>query len=232
MAVKEFFQKHWKPIAVVAAGAVGLYLLMQRSAGGAPSAAGDTSLPPTGPPPQGGQTPPQYFSPAEQVAAELSQGQLMQQQLLANSAASLYGATPAGMDAGGHQEYSYGVGAVSKAWQQVVVGGQQVWEDIYHPGHIITEQQAQQLAPQDHGPYASGANKLTPINLLRSAASTVVGLVASGGPITVGNLFRPSASIKPASSGARSVGTPGIAPTPSYGNSPAAYIPGEIREVH
>lgn len=224
MSATEWLKAHWKPVAIVGAGAVGLYLLMQRQGGSAPADAA-ASLPPTGPPPQGDQTPPQYFSPAEQVAAELSQGQLMQQQLLANSAASLYGATPTGMDAGGHQEYSYGVGAVSKAWQQVVVGGQQVWEDIYHPGHIITEQQAQQLAPQDHGPYASGANALT----LANFGSRLMSNIQQGLQIYAASQGVP-VSLTPQSSGARPVGTPGIAPTPRMGVTPAPGQAGSIME--
>lgn len=228
MSAAAWLREHWKPIAVVGAGALGLYLLMQRQGGGAP-AADSSALPATGPPPQGDQTP-QYFSPAEQVAAGLSQSELFRQQLQANSAAALFGGTPAGVDAGGHQEYNYGGGQISKAWQQVVVNGQQMWEDIYHPGHIITEQQAQQLAPQDHGPYASGANKITLGSVLGGIAGSLTSLAASGSPITLGNLFKPSASIKPASSGARPVGTPGIAPTPRYGNPPAPTAPGSIME--
>ena len=66
-------------------------------------------------------------------------------------------ATPVALGSqGGNTTYSYGLGPVSKAWQQVTIGGQTMWEDIFHPGHIISESQAQQLAPQDRGPYAKG----------------------------------------------------------------------------
>jgi hypothetical protein len=44
-------------------------------------------------------------------------------------------------------------GVVSKAWQQLSNGN---WQDMFHSGHIITEQQAQQLSSQNHGPYAQG----------------------------------------------------------------------------
>jgi len=50
----------------------------------------------------------------------------------------------------GQQRYT---GVVSKAWKQLVGGN---WEDTFHAGHIITEQQAQQLSSQNHGPYAQG----------------------------------------------------------------------------
>lgn len=229
MAAAEWIKAHWKPIAVVGAGALGLYLLMQRQGGGAP-AADNSALPATGPPPQGNQTPaPQFFSPAEQVAAGLSQSELLRQQLQANASAALFGATPAGMDAGGHQEYSYGVGQVSKAWQQVVVNGQQVWEDIYHPGHIITEQQAQQLAPQDHGPYATGKNAITLGNFFSGVVSNIkqaAQIYAASQGVPVGAI--PSSS--PQQSGARPVGTPGIAPTPRAGVTPAPGPAGSIME--
>lgn len=196
-----WLKQHWKAVAVVGAGIAGVYLLMQRQgAGSAPAAAG--GLPDTGPPPQGNQTPtPSYFSSAEQVAADASQ------QLLAQAAAN---AVPIGQDKGGHQEYSYGSGAVSKAWQQVTIGGQQLWEDIYHPGHVISEQQAQQLAPQDHGPYARGSGGV--LGQLGTFLGSVGQLAARfGAPIpapispTVATNTQPAAPVIPGF-------TPGIAP--------------------
>lgn len=196
-----WLKQHWKIVAVAGAGIAGVYLLMQRSgSGSAPAAAG--GLPDTGPPPQGNQTPaPQYFSSAEQAAADASQ------QLLQQAAAN---AVPIGTDKGGHQEYSYGGGSVSKAWQQVQIGGQQLWEDIYHPGHVISEQQAQQLAPQDHGPYARGSGGFLGQafsfigNNLRQAAQIYA--AASGVPVPVqATNTTPAAPVIPGF-------TPGIAP--------------------
>lgn len=111
---------------------------------------------------------------------------------------------------GGHTVFSYGTGQVSKAWQQI---GNGQWEDIFHPGHIISDQQAQQLAPEDHGPYASGANKLTLGNFfapvlkgLQQAANVYVG-TQLGIPVGLPNAPSP-VSAKPA---------PQSAPaTPSY----------------
>lgn len=208
MAVKEFFQRHWKVLAIAGAGVVGLYLLTQRSGGGAPAGASDAGLPATGPPPVGDQTPAStFFSPEEQVAAGLA-GQLQGLTMFATPQA-------AGTDTDGHAEYSYGTGAVSKAWQQVVVEGQTAWEDIYHPGHIISEQQAQQLAPQDHGPYAqaSGGFFGQVATALGSVAKTALGTYLTG--LTRAPL--------PA--------TPKISPTPKYGNTPTPQPPGNVVEV-
>src|SRR5690348_3531976 len=116
----DWIKQHWKVLAIAGAGVVGLYLLTQRSGGRAPAAASDAGLPQTGPPPAGDQTPAgTFFSPEEQVAAGLA-GQLQGLTMFASPQA-------AGTDKGGHAEYSYGTGAVSKAWQQVVVEGQTAW---------------------------------------------------------------------------------------------------------
>lgn len=159
--MKEWAQRHWKILAAVGAGVLGLYLLSRKGGGGgaAPAAADTGSPPATGPPPIGNQTPqapqpqPAYFSPEQQAAAGYA-GQMGQLQKAAQNAIQDF-STPqvVGTDKGGHTEYSYGTGAVSKAWQQVAQG---TWEDIFHPGHIITEQQAQQLSSQNSGPYARG----------------------------------------------------------------------------
>jgi hypothetical protein len=82
-------------------------------------------------------------------------GLTQQEQAYNQQAQALGGGTAVGTDHG-KTRYSYGTGAVSKAWQQVNVGGQSLWEDIYHPGHIINEQQAQQLSSKNSGPYAKG----------------------------------------------------------------------------
>lgn len=207
----DWIKQHWKILAIAGAGLVGLYLLTQRSSGGAPAA--DAGLPATGPAPVGDQTPAAtgplgtYFSPEEQVAAGLS-GQLQGLTMFASPQA-------AGTDKGGHAEYSYGTGAVSKAWQQVVVEGQTAWEDIYHPGHIISEQQAQQLAPQDHGPYAQGQGGF--LGQLATALGTAAKTALGG---YLGGLTRAPA---PA--------TPRISPTPRYGNTPAPQPPGNVVEV-
>ena len=114
-------------------------------------------------------------------------------------------ATPVALGSqGGKTTYSYGLGPVSKAWQQVSIGGQTMWEDIFHPGHIISESQAQQLAPQDRGPYAqarggffqqlfAGFTGQGQYNqgiggFLGSIGRTVAGFAGAGTPITVGTV--------------------------------------------
>ena len=98
-----------------------------------------------------------YQSALDQLNLEAARFGLSQQEQSAAAFGSP-GAPVAAGSQGGHPTYNYGTGSISKAWQQI---GNGQWEDIFHPGHIITDSQAQQLAPSDHGPYASGANKLT-----------------------------------------------------------------------
>lgn len=79
--MKEWLRKHWKVLAAVGAGAIGLYLLWQRSqsaGGGAPSADAGNGLPSTGPAPVDTGAPPQYLNPGEQAAAAYA-SQLAQQ---------------------------------------------------------------------------------------------------------------------------------------------------------
>ena len=105
------------------------------------SSASDSGLPSTGPPQLGNMTPSaapsQYYDQGEQAAAFLSLSDRHRQLAQANAAADQIPYT----------------GVVSKAWKQIAGG---YWEDIYHPGHIITEQQAESLGPENHGPYAKG----------------------------------------------------------------------------
>lgn len=158
------------PVVLIGGGLVAFFVLAHRGASGGAAAA-----PETGP---AGLTGDSGSGTAMSLQDQQQQEQLGYQTALdqLNLEAARFGLSQqeaafgpgqaAGKDAAGHQTYTYGTGPISKAWQQVTVGGQTLWEDIYHPGHIINEQQAQQLAPSDHGPYASGANKLTLGNLI------------------------------------------------------------------
>ena len=148
--------------------------------------------------------------------------------------------TPAGQNTagtaigtqGGNTVYSYGNGVVQKAWQQVQLGGQQAWEDIFHPGHIISEQEAQQLAPTDHGPYATPAEAITignltgirnPIDLLRNLIAAGAS-TAAGAPITLGSF-----GIKPP--GALPAGKPSVS-RPGAATAPAQAAPVIVASVN
>lgn len=138
------------------------------------------------------------------LALQSAQLQLGQQQAMfaSNPLAQQNLAGTAVGSAGGHTEYSYGIGAVSKAWQQVTVGGQQMWEDVFHPGHIISESQAQALGGQNSGPYAQGRgsflqqlisrftgqqpSQITAGSTLATFGADAIGAAAGGAPITLG----------------------------------------------
>jgi len=222
----EWIKKHWKILAIAGVGVLGLYLLTQRAGGNAPSA--DAGLPPTGPPPQGNQTPQPspagMFGQSEMVASQLSHSELFRQQRQANS-----GISPSGVAAGGmvDQLGNQLTGITSKAWQQVMVGGQQAWEDIYHPGHIISEQQAQQLSPQNSGPYARGGGGFFGglAKFISSLAPNLAASYEAGSPITLGSAF-----LGPKKQSNQF--TPGIAPTPRYGNPPARVPSGGIPDSY
>lgn len=141
----------------------------------------------------------------EAARTGLSQAELpfqQQQAALANFGSP---ATPVALGSqGGHTTYSYGQGEISKAWQQVSIGGQTMWEDIFHPGHIISESQAQQLAPSDRGPYAQARGSFFQQlfagfagqgqydqgigGFLGGLGRTVAGFAATGTPITAGTV--------------------------------------------
>lgn len=166
----EWLKKHWKVVAAVAAGAVGLYLLFQRSQGAgaaAPAAAStDAGLPSTGPAPvdtgSGSGAPPQFLNAGEQAAAGLAQYQAQQaagysqpglsidqqtQQALAQGSAFLATNPLAGATA---------TGVVSKGWRQVIDAGQTFWEDVSGKGRAPLSEQAAQLEGQrakGEGPY-------------------------------------------------------------------------------
>lgn len=140
-------KKKWLWIGVAVAGVAGLYLLMHR--GGSGTSASDAGLPSTGPPQIGNMTPSaagsSSFDQGQVVAASLSDRYHQLAQMNADNQLAL-------------TEQQFGVGAaipggtISKGWQQIAGG----WSDLAHPGHLISEQQAEQLGPQNHGPYAKG----------------------------------------------------------------------------
>lgn len=162
--MKEWLKQHWKVLAAVGAGAIGLYLLWQRSqsAGGGAPAAADTGsgLPSTGPPPASSGAPPQFLNAGEQAAAALAASQaqtayagqalsLGEQNALANQqAAAFFSANPI--------SGAKPTGVVQQKWAQFVDAGQTIWEDKSGKNRApITEQQAELSAqmPKGEGPY-------------------------------------------------------------------------------
>lgn len=169
--MKEWLKKHWKIVAAVGAGAIGLYLLWQRSqsaAGGAPAAATDTGLPSTGPPPidtgQSSGAPPQFLNAGEQAAAGLAQYQAQQtaypqplsiQQQISNAEqqqAAFLSTNPISGAAA--------TGTIQQRWKQVVDAGQTFWVDVSGKNRApISEQLAELEAqvPKGEGPYYQSA---------------------------------------------------------------------------
>lgn len=168
--MKEWLKQHWKVVAAVGAGAIGLYLLWQRSQGAAaapaaaPAAATDSGLPSTGAAPVDTGAPPQYLNAGEQAAAGLAQYQAQQaaypqplsiQQQISNAeqqeAAFLSTNPISGATA---------TGVVQQRWKQVVDAGQVLWEDVSGKNRApITEQLAQleSQVPKGEGPYYQSA---------------------------------------------------------------------------
>lgn len=205
----EWLKKHWKVVAIAGVGVLGLYLLMHRGSSTASAAAG---LPETGPAQLGNMTPAQtFFAPTEQAAAQLSQSELHRQQAQARASAGLSGG----------QVSASGLpltGVASKAWQQVQTAAGTAWEDIYHPGHVISEQQAQMFSSQNRGPYAQGGGGFFGglAKFITGLAPNLAASYAAGAPITLGSAFMGPRKPNPAPT----VFTPGIAPTPRYGVAP------------
>lgn len=167
----EWLKKHWKVVAAVAAGAVGLYLLWQRSQGvAAPAAASgtDTGLPSTGTAPSsqpGSSAQPQFLNPGEQAAAGLAYQQAQQiaqpsgQDLVTQirqeeqrtsaflATNPISGAQPTGL--------------VQQNWKQVIDAGQTLWEDVSGQNRAPLSEQGAQLFAQDQqygeGPYYHSA---------------------------------------------------------------------------
>lgn len=207
-------KKHWIWIGVAAVGVVGLYLLSHRGSSG--GSASDAGLPATGPPQLGNMTPSasqgSYYDQGEQVAAFTSLSDRHRQMAQANAAQTI----PL-------------TGYVSKAWAQLATGD---WQDRFHPGHIISEQEAEAIGPSNHGPYAKGSGGFfgQVADFVGSLAKAVgPGIAASytaGAPITLGSAFLGPKKVQPKAR----FGTPGINPAPSaplsYGNPPMYEIGG------
>lgn len=170
--MKEWLKKHWKIVAAVGAGAIGLYLLWQRgqSAGGGAPAAADTGsgLPSTGPPPASSPTAnapaASYLNPGEQAAAGLAQYQAQQaaypqplsiQQQISNAEqqqAAFLSTNPISGAAA--------TGTIQQRWKQVVDAGQTFWVDVSGKNRApISEQLAELEAqvPKGEGPYYQSA---------------------------------------------------------------------------
>jgi hypothetical protein len=203
-------KKHWIWIGVAAAGVAGLYLLSHRGSSG--GSASDAGLPATGPPQLGNMTPSasqgSYYDQGEQVAAFTSLSDRHRQLAQANAAQTI----PL-------------TGTVSKAWAQLATGD---WQDRFHPGHIISEQEAEAIGPSNHGPYAKGGGTFID-KFFRVVGNNIkqavqVYAASQGVPVAL-----PQSSPRPVQPTPR-FGTPGIAPSPSpalsYGNPPVYEIGG------
>jgi hypothetical protein len=225
-------KKHWLWIGVAVAGVAGLYLLTHRGSG----ASSDTGLPATGPPQLGNMTPTaapsSSFDSGQSVAASLSDRYHQMALATADSRLALteqqFGVNAAIPGAQG----PYGTGAVSKAWQQIQGG----WEDIAHPGHIISEQQAQQLGPTNHGPYAKGAGGFFGTLLknigqnIQTGLQMYVGaetgaLVGAGEQATTNQINGWLGATPPPYNGPYAPGYRPLSPSPTlaYGNPPARF---------
>lgn len=190
--MKEWLKQHWKVLAAVGAGAIGLYLLWQRSqsAGGGAPAAADTGsgLPSTGPPPASS-TPPQFLNAGEQAAAGLAQYQAQQaaypqslsiQQQISNAEQQQAAFLSTNPISG-----ATSTGTVQQRWKQVVDAGQTFWVDVSGKNRApISENLAELEAqvPKGEGPY------------YQSAGGTGIGGFLSGILKPLGQVFQSAAT--------------------------------------
>lgn len=161
--LKSWLKEHWKPVAIVAAAVVGIYLVLRNRAAGAGSAAAGGGLPQTGAAPLGNMTP---FSPQESLAYRKASQLLTSQQQMSAAGLPLLNMVP------GAQL----TGVVKERWEQATFGGETIWEDISgQHRNAITDVQAHDpsLTRHGYGPFATGGggtlNKV--ISYIKQAAA-------------------------------------------------------------